>query len=115
MPNINEYWAKVRELREKLKEQYPDGYCFLVSMHKLDKNTKGGIIVQVSVDRAAELLADDTHRPPTKDELAAYQSAQERERERINAAELRKVKQNLSVELMLPNGQTVTAQPVVKK
>lgn len=72
MNDTREYFAAVRDLEAKIE---PD-FVFMVSLDRPRRHMKGGVVVEVSRRKAAELLADETHRLATAEESEAERANQ---------------------------------------
>lgn len=76
----------VRAKLAELKEQYPDGYCYLASLPTSGSfNLKGGQVIEVPLDNAAQHLVERTHRMAEPDEVEAWRAQQAKARMRIQA------------------------------
>jgi hypothetical protein len=74
------YFSEVSLQRKALEQQFPQGFCYIVSIHNLDKGTTAGSISQVSVQLAAKALVDSTHELMEADDVLAYQTAETQRR-----------------------------------
>ena len=72
MNDTIEYFTSVREIETRIEADY----VFLVSLEKPRRHMKGGVIVEAARRKAAELIADETHRLATPEETDAEKSAQ---------------------------------------
>lgn len=76
MSHIQAYWAAVKEQAAAMSDEY----YYLVSVHNPARCVVGGSVVQVSKQKAAELLVETTHRIATDEEVAAYLAHEEQQR-----------------------------------
>lgn len=83
--DIQKYYQQVRLTREELTKQIPSGFCLVMSVANLEKNSTAGNLCEVTVADAARLLTDGTHRLATPEEVDGHRSAQDKERARISA------------------------------
>jgi hypothetical protein len=74
------YYQRIREKRADLANQFPKGFCLVVSVFSLEKNSTEGTFCEVLVPEAARLMTDGTHRLASEDEAAAYYAAQDVQR-----------------------------------
>lgn len=74
--NISDKARKVVAKRNELKEQYPEGCCFLISVQNDSLNTVGGVVMQVPLENAAVHLVEGTHRFATEPEVKEWRDAQ---------------------------------------
>jgi hypothetical protein len=77
------YYAEVSAQRKKLEHQFPQGFCYIVSVHNLDKGTTAGSISQVSTSLAAKALVDSTHELMEADDVLAHEAAEFERRKAI--------------------------------
>jgi hypothetical protein len=82
---IQEYWRAIRAQRDELGKQFPQGYCYVVSIPR-SQTTRGGLVIQVDLDNAARCLAEGSHRLPTASEITAHEEAQTRTRRALQVA-----------------------------
>jgi hypothetical protein len=54
MLSPKEYFGRIAEQRRKLEVQFPNGYCYIVSLANMDKNTTAGSRCEVSTTLAAK-------------------------------------------------------------
>jgi hypothetical protein len=87
------YYAALREQRETLAKQHPSGFCLVVSVFDPQKNSTAGSICEVSVQDAARLTFDGTHRVATDDETCAYRNRQGVERARNRRDDLERTRE----------------------
>lgn len=90
--NAQEYWASVRQKAAELESQFPQGFCKLISVDNLQRNSTAGNIVEVNLRQAAEHLLAGTHRLLTGAEAESYQREQSAIRARNHRSELDRVK-----------------------
>jgi hypothetical protein len=94
--NAQEYWATVRKKEAELKVQFPEGYCKVISVDNLQRNSTAGNIVEVNLRQAAEHLLAGTHRLLTGAEAESYQREQSAIRARNHSDELARVKEQFA-------------------
>jgi hypothetical protein len=87
------YYAALREQRETLAKQHPSGFCLVVSVFNLQKQSAPGNLCEVTINDAARLLFEQTHREATEDEARAYLNRQGVEQSRLITDDLEKVRQ----------------------
>lgn len=90
------YYAKIRETREELAKQNPQGFCLVISVANLEKNSTAGTPCEVSLYDAARLMTDGTHRVANEKEADAYRNRQEAERVRIAQENLERARVQFS-------------------
>jgi hypothetical protein len=66
------YWGAVRETREALQKEFPDGAVHITSIANRYTGLKGDVVNEASVQHAAERVASGTHRISTDEEIKAY-------------------------------------------
>ena len=74
------YYQRIREKKADLANQFPKGFCLVVSVFNLGKNSTADTFCEVRVGDAARLITDETHRLASDDEAAAYYAAQDVQR-----------------------------------
>lgn len=72
-----QYYSDLRAKTNALAAQYPDGCLLVVSVANLLRGTTPGNICEVTVDNAARLILEGTHREATAEEIRAYEEGQE--------------------------------------
>lgn len=72
-----QYYSDLRAKTNALAAQHADGCLLVVSVANRLRGTTPGNICEVTVDNAARLILDGTHREATAEEIRAYQEAQE--------------------------------------
>ncbi|MCC6591598.1 MAG: hypothetical protein IT168_33235 [Bryobacterales bacterium] len=100
MSNIRAYWAAVREAAASLKEPWP----YVMSLEDPSRGIRGGVVVQVSRDAAAELIARKTHRLATEQEVSGHLA--DEDRKRVEYAEM---------EIVRRRYQNPPIDPVIRK
>lgn len=75
--NSQQYYSDLHAKTNALAVTHADGCLLVVSVANLLRGTTPGNICEVTVDNAARLLLDGTHREATAEEIRAYQEAQE--------------------------------------
>lgn len=88
MADLQTYYQDIRAKRAELTKDFIDGWCMVMSVYNREKNSTAGTLTQVSVERAAQVITDGTHRLASDAEIATYTKAQEEQRAVIAAAEL---------------------------
>lgn len=91
--DIKSFVARMQEKRKELEGQYPKGYCLVQTVFNPNTNTVGGVTCEVSVDQAARLITEGSHRLATKEEAEVFRKQQEDARADILAEEIRKRQQ----------------------
>jgi hypothetical protein len=84
--NLQNYYREIRERKQELSGLHPDGCCLVISLERKDRAITGGTISEVSLDNAAKILTEGTHRLVTEAEQEAYRVQQAAERERAQMA-----------------------------
>ncbi len=87
------YYAGIRDKREALTRKRPSGFCLVMSVNNLEKNSKAGNVCEVSVQDAARLLTDGTHQLANDEEINAFRDQQAVERARIRKDDLGRTRQ----------------------
>lgn len=93
--DVRQYWADVRKMRTQLEAEYASGSLHVCSLQSA--NTSFGHITAVSVDVAAKLLTDGTHRAATDEEIAAERTAAEARQRHADAVEVRRIPSSFRV------------------
>src|SRR4051812_12289705 len=99
MNSIAQFAQAAAKIRGELDEQFPDGFLYVTSLDNFAKLTTPGTVTQVSNDSAARLIVDKTHKVSTPDEIAGFEAHMRAEGEKYSNAEMRKVQQNLRVQV----------------
>ena len=73
--NRTEYFGKIREQREALAKQFLDGSCLVISVKPVNNGPCG-----VTLDNAARLLVEGTHRIASDAEARAFHESMELKR-----------------------------------
>lgn len=97
--DIPAFRAAIRAKRSELAADYPDGCLYVTSLNNRLYNTTAGKVCEVTVDNAARLLTQETHRIATESEIAAFKAAAESRRLANEAAEVAKLPSNFRVTL----------------
>jgi hypothetical protein len=87
MSQIQAFWAAVKEQTAALSEDF----YYLISVDNPTRCVVGGSVVQVSKQKAAELLVAKTHRIATDEEIAAYLKYEEEQRAKYAEIEQRRL------------------------
>jgi hypothetical protein len=81
--DFRKHFNEVSEQRKKLEQQFPQGFCYIVSLDNLGKGTTAGSVSQVSVQLAAKFLVDATHELLDADDVLAHEAAEAERRKGI--------------------------------
>lgn len=90
------YYATIRAKGDELTKQNPSGFCLIVSVHNLQKNSTAGNIAEVSNYNAARFITEGTHRVATDTEVQTYQQQQSSIRARNHNDELARLKEEFA-------------------
>jgi len=85
MPNVKQYWADVRAIEWTLPE-----FPFLTSLDDPTRGLVGGRVVQMSRERAAQMIHERRFRLSTEEEIAAHEAESRRRQRAAREEELRK-------------------------
>ena len=77
MLSPQKYFAQISEERSSLDKQFPNGFCYILSVLNMNKNTTPGSVCQVSTALAAKSIINSTHRLLTVEEVDAFEIAEE--------------------------------------
>jgi len=112
--NSQVYFASIAEKKRELDSQFPEGFCLIVSVNNIDKNTTAGSRTEVSTHGAAKGIVDGTQRLMTADESKVWDVATQAQRVKIMADERRAIDLRVSMGgLMSPPAAPLV--PPVKK
>ena len=75
--------------------RFPSGFCYIVSVTNLDRNTTGGSTAQVSVALAAKSLVEGTHNLLDDDEIRAFEAAELDRRKLIAQADGQRIRRQM--------------------
>lgn len=100
---IREHWDTVRDAKQELIAKYGEfGHVYLMSLKRRKMGVVEGRICVASIHVAAMMLAQETHREATSDEVAAWKAAQE-----VEGRRLRSEKANMEGRLNVNIGDNV--------
>lgn len=74
--NTSTYFADIRVQRTKLESQFSEGACLVVSVSVLGRYTTPGNVCEVTLDNAARLLVEGTHKLASPEESHAFREEQ---------------------------------------
>jgi hypothetical protein len=86
-----DYFARKAQVKKEL-EAAGDPFPYVFSLENWKVGTTEGCVVQVTIDNAAGLMANDTHRLATAEEIRGFVSADEKRGQQYEALELKKAK-----------------------
>ena len=75
--NPTNYFAAIRQQRTTLDSQFSDGACLVTSIRLPGRQCTAGVVCEVSLDIAARLLVEGTHRLASEEEAHAFHEEQE--------------------------------------
>jgi uncharacterized protein (DUF1501 family) len=76
------YYKLIRQKRDELTVQFPQGFCVAVSVQNLPANAKAGGMAEVSVGNLARMIVDGSARLATDAESATFHSEMDAARAR---------------------------------
>lgn len=78
---LKTYYADI----QAVKEQIAENWVLVMSLQKPMRNMVGGCISEVSRDKAAQLIVDETHRRCTEEESRLWREEQDEARQKAAA------------------------------
>jgi hypothetical protein len=88
MADLTAYYNEIKDEKQKLDEQFPDGFLFVTAVRNVSKgNRTGGTVTEVTTAAAAKHLVNITARISTPAEIEAFKQQCEAFAHRMNAAE----------------------------
>jgi len=99
MISPTQYFAAIADKRRELDGIYSSGFCGIVSLLNLDKNTTAGSISEVSTALAAKSIVNSTHRLQTAEEIKAYEDSQSSRRKQILADDRQALRRRINATL----------------
>jgi hypothetical protein len=96
MVSPQRYFAEVADKRRELDNIYPAGFCLLVSVANLGKNTTAGSMTEVSTALAAKGIIDGTQRLLTANELAAQTDSEAARKKQISGEDRQALRQRIN-------------------
>jgi hypothetical protein len=76
------YFEAIREQRKQLALQFSDGSCIVTSIRIPGAHSTAGAVCEVTLDIAAKLLVEGSHRLASEQEACAFRATQEMNRVR---------------------------------
>jgi hypothetical protein len=64
------WWTRVRQLQSDLNERHPGGALYIQPTNDPQRNSCGGLAVEVSAENAAKAIANGTHVEATEGDIA---------------------------------------------
>jgi hypothetical protein len=88
MADLTAYYNEIKDEKQKLDEQFPDGFLFVTAVRNVSKGSMtGGTVTEVTTRTGAKHLVDITARVSTPLEIEAFKQQALAFAERMNAAE----------------------------
>lgn len=91
--NTVEYYKKVNKVAGQLREKHESDTIYITSIEDASVARTGGVVTTASPDVAAKMLADNTHRESTAEEIEQYEIAQDQTARQIREKDLRRRQQ----------------------
>jgi hypothetical protein len=89
--DVKEYNAEIREKIAELKRAGFTDYLLVTSLHNRVHGSTEGRVVEVSIEQAGKLLAQQTHRVATEQEIATFKENAEARRKEILAGSVLRI------------------------
>lgn len=75
--NPTNYFSAIRQQRAALDSQFSDGACLVTSIRLPGRQCTAGVVCEVSLDIAARLLVEGTHRLASPEESHTFREEQQ--------------------------------------
>jgi hypothetical protein len=87
--DLQVFYAALRRKKEELRQQFPEGCTFVMSLDSDDPYSIGGRVCEVNVDTAARVICEKTHRLASKEEILTHQRNTKAQQQALDAFELK--------------------------
>jgi len=91
--DLRAYFADKHAKMAELEKTSPGGVVYVTSLFNRERNSQAGSTLSATVENAARVITDGTHRLATQDEVDAFIKMQEKNREAAARSEQERTKQ----------------------
>lgn len=89
------FYTKIREQKESLAKDHPDGVCYITSIDNEERSTVAGETILAHILDAARCFVENTHRLATDEEIEQMLERTEARRKSYQMAERARAKQTV--------------------
>lgn len=89
--DLRQYFTDKKAKQAELEKKFSDGVVHVTSVFYRERNSTAGATSSATVENAARVITDGTHREATEDEIAAFYARQKSDLEKhIRAEQVKK-------------------------
>jgi len=98
LSQIQSWWQRVRATQADLNARFPEGVMWVQPTNDPQRNTYGGLAVQVSTETAAKMIVNGHATEATEGDIA---KAQEQAKENLMLSQAQELRNNGAVKVIL--------------